>query len=94
MKVFATADVHLGMKFSTFDDAGAELAAARFRALERCIETANREACQIFIVAGDLFDRQNKVRQTSIDGAARHTGIFCLLFGLYHRHPTGALNRF
>ena len=47
------------MKFSTFDEVSAELSAARFKALEKCVETANEQMCELFVVAGDLFDRQN-----------------------------------
>ncbi|MBW2122557.1 MAG: metallophosphoesterase, partial [Deltaproteobacteria bacterium] len=30
---------------------------ARFDALKRCVDIANEEACDLFVVGGDLFDR-------------------------------------
>ncbi len=57
MKILAAADLHLGMKFSGYPEVQAELSGARFTALKRLIETANREECSLFLIAGDLFDR-------------------------------------
>jgi len=33
------------------------LVEARFEALKRCVDIANEEACELFVVGGDLFDR-------------------------------------
>lgn len=60
--VFATADVHLGMKFSAYDAAGENLADARYEALSRCVDEANRRNADLFIIAGDLFDRVRVAR--------------------------------
>lgn len=57
LKIFHTADVHLGLKFSRYDDLQTKLIAARFETLQRLVEKANEEACHLFVVAGDLFDR-------------------------------------
>ena len=45
MKILAAADLHLGMKFSGYPEVQAQLSGARFTALKRLIETANREDC-------------------------------------------------
>ena len=56
--VFLTSDIHLGMKFAGFPEAAqAALVEARFRCLERMVEEAGRRRCDLFVVAGDLFDR-------------------------------------
>ena len=57
MKLLHTADLHLGMKFAGYPTVREELTEARFRCLERLVETANRENCDLFALAGDLFDR-------------------------------------
>lgn len=57
LKIFHTADVHLGLKFSRYDDLQTDLINARFETLQRLVEKANEEQCHIFAVAGDLFDR-------------------------------------
>ncbi|MDP8235239.1 MAG: DNA repair exonuclease [Candidatus Erginobacter occultus] len=57
MKILHTADLHLGMKFAGYPEVQQELCEARFATLERLVETANAESCDLFIIAGDLFDR-------------------------------------
>ena len=57
VKIFHTADLHLGMKFTGYPGIQNELINARYEALERMVEMANKEECELFIVAGDLFDR-------------------------------------
>jgi DNA repair protein SbcD/Mre11 len=57
VKIVATADVHLGMKFSSYPERGPELAEERFRALERVVAAANDREADLLVVAGDLFHR-------------------------------------
>lgn len=57
VKIFHTADLHLGMKFAGYLAIQNELINARYGVLERMVEMANKEECELFIVAGDLFDR-------------------------------------
>jgi DNA repair exonuclease SbcCD nuclease subunit len=57
LKIIATADVHLGMKFANIDSNRADLADERFRALERVVEAGNRYDADLLVVAGDLFHR-------------------------------------
>ena len=75
LKILATADVHLGKRFSTFPKVQGELSEARFTCLERLVELANREACQLLVVAGDLFDRQG-VPKAEVARAARTLSTF------------------
>ncbi len=57
LKIFHCADLHLGLRFSRYPDELAEaLREARFSTLEKMVEVANAEACDLFVVAGDLFD--------------------------------------
>jgi exonuclease SbcD len=58
LKIFSTSDLHLGMKFANYPDHIREsLVEARFKTLENLIEKANTEKCDLFVIAGDLFDR-------------------------------------
>ncbi len=57
VRIIATADVHLGMKFSGYGELASDLAEARFAALERVVTVGNERSCDLLIIAGDLFDR-------------------------------------
>jgi DNA repair exonuclease SbcCD nuclease subunit len=57
LKIFLTADVHLGMKFTGYPaNLQPGLIKARFDAFRNCVRIANDNKCDIFAVAGDLFD--------------------------------------
>lgn len=64
MKIVATADVHLGMKFSSYPSRQGDLAEERFSALARVVELGNREHADLLIVAGDLFHRLGVASRT------------------------------
>ena len=57
LKILASADYHLGMKFAGYPNVQEELAEARFLSLKRLVDRANQSDCALFLVAGDLFDR-------------------------------------
>lgn len=57
LKIMASADFHLGMKFAGYPDVRERLAEARFETLQRLIDRANDDECSLFLIAGDLFDR-------------------------------------
>jgi DNA repair exonuclease SbcCD nuclease subunit len=76
LSVFLTSDLHLGMKFAGYpDDAQAALVEARFACLQRMVEEAGRRGCNLFVVAGDLFDRVS-VSRKDIERAASVLGSF------------------
>jgi DNA repair exonuclease SbcCD nuclease subunit len=57
MKVYHTADVHIGLKFGTYDShVSKRLVEERFGVLERMVRKANEEQCAFFVIAGDLFE--------------------------------------
>jgi exonuclease SbcD len=57
MKIYHTADVHIGLKFGTYDAAvSKQLVEERFGVLERMVRKANDEECDFFVIAGDLFE--------------------------------------
>jgi len=57
LKILASADYHLGMKFAGYPSVQEELAEARFLSLKRLVDRANELGCALFLIAGDLFDR-------------------------------------
>lgn len=57
IKIFHTGDIHLGMKFSSYPDSVKNLLSeARYLTLERMINKANETECNLFVIAGDLFN--------------------------------------
>jgi len=60
LTVFAAADFHIGMKFARYEDSvRSSLAEARTKTLGSLIDRANAASCDLFVIAGDLFDRPN-----------------------------------
>ncbi|HEY8278804.1 MAG TPA: metallophosphoesterase [Bdellovibrionota bacterium] len=71
LKIFHCADLHLGLRFSSYPSEISErLREARFLSLEKMVARANREGCRLFVVAGDLFDTL-KVAQRDVARAAK-----------------------
>lgn len=68
VKIFHTGDIHIGMKFSKYNNIKDLLIDARFKALENMIEKANDLDTNLFVVAGDLFNNL-KVTQKDIKKA-------------------------
>lgn len=57
VKIFHTGDIHLGMKFTSYPDTVRELLAeSRYLTLEKMVNKANEMKCNLFVVAGDLFN--------------------------------------
>jgi DNA repair exonuclease SbcCD nuclease subunit len=58
LKIFLTADIHIGMKFTGYPpDLQKKLIDARFETLKRSVDLANDQKCHLLIIAGDLFDK-------------------------------------
>ena len=75
IKIFHTADLHLGMRFAGYPDVQDELINARHETLENMVEVANQESCTLFVMAGDLFDRTT-LNVKDISRAARALNEF------------------
>lgn len=56
LKIFHTADIHLGLSFQKYENLAPTLIEARFETLKGMVETANAGGYQIFVVGGDMFD--------------------------------------
>ncbi len=70
LKVFHTGDVHIGMRFNRYETIKQDLIEARFQTLRRMVDMANAEGCNLFVVAGDLFDNV-RVPKGDVRKAAR-----------------------
>ena len=75
LKIMASADYHLGMKFAGYPGVQEELAEARFLSLKRLVDRANESECALFLIAGDLFDRVS-VSAKEVKRAAELLGGF------------------
>ena len=75
IKIFHTADLHLGMRFAGYPDVQDKLINARHETLENMVEVANQESCTLFVMAGDLFDRTT-LNVKDISRAARALNEF------------------
>ena len=72
MKIFHTSDLHIGLKFTRGypQELQERLVKARLETLGRMVDTANQEKCDLFVVAGDLFENP-RVTKADIREAAK-----------------------
>ena len=63
LKILHTADLHLGLKFAGYPDVQNKLTEARFEVLKGLVDRANSELCDLFVLAGDIFDRVTVVKR-------------------------------
>lgn len=56
-KIFHIADLHLGRTFQNLPEAQDTLSKARYETLQKTIDKANKLESDIFVIAGDLFDK-------------------------------------
>lgn len=90
LKIFHCADLHLGLRFSRYPEG---LAEARFTTLEKMVERANRENCDLFVVAGDLFDTLQVAKRDVARAAkilSRFDRVTCVLPGNHDFHAGAA----
>lgn len=72
VRIFHTADIHLGLKFTRGypDEVRQQLIDARLAVVSRMVQMANTAKCDLLVVAGDLFDgirpTKSLVRQAAL----------------------------
>lgn len=76
MKVFLTGDNHIGLRHTNYGAAAPELIESRTSAFSQMVETANRENCALFVVAGDLFDRPSGISKKEMKPLVEHLSEF------------------
>ena len=93
LKIFHTGDLHIGMKFNNYPDMiKNDLVEARFEILENMILEANEEQCNLFVIAGDLFDKINIPKRDIsrvIDILEKFAGDCVLLIPGNHDYDNG-----
>jgi DNA repair exonuclease SbcCD nuclease subunit len=62
LKIFVTGDNHFGKKYNRYPDAKKELINSRFECLKDMVRKAEAEACEFFIITGDLFDKTDNIK--------------------------------
>ena len=62
IKLFVTGDVHIGKKYDRYPHIKDTLIQSRFDCLDRAVKQAEKEACDYFVITGDLFDRLNAIK--------------------------------
>ena len=71
LKILHTSDIHLGMKFASYDgEVQVKLVEARFECLSRLVAAANEHRCDLLVVAGDIFDRVTVAKRDIVRAAA------------------------
>lgn len=87
IRLFHTADLHLGLKFTRAGYSPAlqkQLVERRLETLRTMVDLANERACGVFVVAGDLFDTprvaKGLIRETA-EIFTRFAGIVVVLPG-------------
>ena len=93
LRIFLTGDNHIGLRYASHE-ASARLAAARLEAFSGMVEAANAEGCQLFAVAGDLFDRLKGIPKRDVKALAGilagFEGTVALLPGNHDYFSAGA----
>ena len=86
VRIFHTADIHVGLKFTRgYPEAlQKSLVDERIAVLSRMAELANQNNCDLFVIAGDLFDHlrvsKKTIRQTA-EALRQFEGIVAVLPG-------------
>lgn len=84
LRILLTGDNHIGLRYAGHE-ASAELAAARIDAFAGMVEAANENGCELFVVAGDLFERLRCIAKRDVkavvDALSRFNGTVAVLPG-------------
>lgn len=65
MKLLLTGDLHLGRAYQKESSEVAQrFSEARMETLKNAVELANREQCELLVIAGDLYDKVSGIPQT------------------------------
>lgn len=68
IRLFVTGDVHIGKIFASYpENIKEQLIESRFACLQRCVERAEEEQCDFFVITGDLFDRTYGIRKRDVE---------------------------
>ena len=92
VKIFVTGDNHFGKKYGRYPEVKDKLIQSRFECLKDMVTKAESDACELFVVTGDLFDNINTVKVGDVkqvtDILAMFSGSVIVLPG-NHDYYTG-----
>ena len=71
IKIFVTGDNHFGKKYDRYPEIRDRLVDNRFVCIEKMVEKAEQEGCDIFAVTGDLFDNCSSIRKSDVERVVR-----------------------
>ncbi len=96
LKILHTGDLHIGMRFNSYPkQVRSQLVEARFETLENLIELANGKEADLFVIAGDLFDRVNiseKDKNKVLDILKGFSGSALLILPGNHDYDNGGVD--
>lgn len=75
LKIFLTGDNHVGLKYASHPEAAA-LAGKRIEAFADMVKTANAENCDLFVIAGDLFENTYSTSKKELRGILETLSAF------------------
>lgn len=84
IKIFQTGDNHFGLSFNRYPEIREQLVEARLESLRRAVRFAEEEACDLFVVTGDLFDSvvvSKKLVSQVVQVLAQFSGTVAILPG-------------
>lgn len=70
IRVFLTADNHVGIRYSSHPQAQT-LSERRTEAFRQMVQTAEEERCDLFVIAGDMFDNTYQIRKAEVAAVFR-----------------------
>jgi len=79
IKILHTADLHIGKNYGSFNDypeVKEDLIEERYQVLDRLVSKANENSCDLFVVAGDLFDNPNFRKKKDVEKISPHLKKF------------------
>lgn len=92
LKIFLTGDNHIGKPYNTYKGDKSNVIESRFKSMENMVREAEMQGCNIFAVAGDLFDRVYSIKKGDvrrvIDILSNFNGTVLVLPG-NHDYYTG-----
>lgn len=92
LKIFVTGDNHFGKKYNRYPEIKDKLIQSRFDCFQDMVRKAEEEACELFVVTGDLFDNINTIKISDVkqvvDILAKFNGTVLVLPG-NHDYYTG-----
>ena len=75
LRIFLTGDNHIGLKYASHPQAET-LIRRRIDAFEAMVAKANEEGCDLFVIAGDLFDKTTGIGKKTIRDILAYLSAF------------------